>query len=104
MQEYRRPGTQQQAAKQQQTYSKPAAAAAKAAATPASAGKKKAEWLLKVGQGVGNKPITITGLFKNEGKNGNVYFSGNLREDITIPAGTKMFVMENNYVEPGKAD
>ena len=37
----------------------------------------------------------LTGLWLNEGKSGK-YMSGKTREEVTIPAGAKLFVFKND--------
>lgn len=45
--------------------------------------------------------IKITGVWKQQADDGRKYYSGKTQEDITIPAGSMIWVNKNDYKEEG---
>lgn len=84
----------------QQGYKKPYTKAATSAPVARSehqtsgGGKgSKPTYVIKMSAAKGEKMVRLTGLFANESKNGQTYYSGSVREEIVIPAGAKILLM-----------
>jgi hypothetical protein len=71
------------------------APAAKAAAATTGGGKTYPTHDLLVKTSKEGQMEKISGLFANEAKNGGKYLSVSIKEDITIPAGSVLYVFES---------